>query len=120
MGQSPACSEYAYDSTGEKPSFLLFGWDCRSPIEASLIPVEKDAQYTTVANYCEELMHTLSSSRQTALQSIREAQGRYKAQYERKTDSYKHKIGDWDLPASLAKSQENFASSQDLGTDRIV
>ena len=28
-----------HDTTGEKPSFLLFGWDCRSPTEAALLPV---------------------------------------------------------------------------------
>jgi len=27
-----------HQSTGEKPSYLLFGFDCRSPIEASLPP----------------------------------------------------------------------------------
>ena len=27
-----------HDSTGEKPSFLLFGVDCRSPTEAALVP----------------------------------------------------------------------------------
>jgi len=27
-----------HDTTGEKPSFLLFGWDCRSPTEAALLP----------------------------------------------------------------------------------
>ena len=27
-----------HDSTGEKPSFLLFGIDCRYPTEAALLP----------------------------------------------------------------------------------
>lgn len=76
-----------HTSTGEKPSFFLFGWDCRSPIEASLLPVDENAQYTTAADYREELMYTLSSARQTALQTLRQAQRRYKAQYNRKTDS---------------------------------
>ena len=66
-----------HDSTGEKPSFLLFGWDCRSPTEASLLPVSEDVSYTTISDYREELLLTLSSARQTALDSIREAQRRY-------------------------------------------
>ena len=43
-----------HDSTGDKPSFLLFRWDCRSPVEASLLPVNEDMSYTTVADYREE------------------------------------------------------------------
>ena len=30
-----------HESTGEKPSFLLFGMDCRSPTEASLMPLSE-------------------------------------------------------------------------------
>ena len=86
-----------HDSTGEKPSFLLFGWDCRSPLEASLLPVSDNTQYTTVADYREELVHTLSSARRVALEHIRSAQGRYKAQYDRRTDSYQYRVGDWVL-----------------------
>ena len=29
-----------HDSTGEKPSFLLFGVDCRSPTEAAVVPTQ--------------------------------------------------------------------------------
>ena len=86
-----------YDSTSDKSSFLLFRWDCQSPLEASLLPVDNDAQYTSVEDYRKELMHTLSSARQTALQNIREAQGRYKTQYDRRTDSYQYQVGDWVL-----------------------
>ena len=60
-----------HDSTGEKPSFLLFGWDCRSPLETSLLPIDDDVQYTTVEDYRKELVHTLSSARKTAVESIR-------------------------------------------------
>ena len=30
-----------HESTGEKPSFLLFGIDCRSPTESAFLPVNK-------------------------------------------------------------------------------
>ena len=86
-----------HDSTGDKPSFLLFGWDCRSPVEASLLRVNEDMSYTTVADYREELVLTLSTARQTALETIGKAQKRYKAQYDRHTDNYQFKIGDWIL-----------------------
>ena len=42
-----------HSSTGEKPSFLLFGWDCRSPTESSLLPIDATMS-TTIADYREE------------------------------------------------------------------
>ena len=44
-----------HESTGEKPSFLLFGFDCRSPIEAALLPPE-NVDTASVPDYCRELM----------------------------------------------------------------
>ena len=86
-----------HDSTGEKPSFLLFGWDCRSPMEASLLPVSQDVPHTAIRDYREELLLTLSTARESALESIRGAQKRYKSQYDRKTDTFEYKIGNWVL-----------------------
>lgn len=70
-----------HDTTGEKPSFLLFGWDCRSPTEATLLLVCHTVP-ATVEDYSEELVLTLSSARETALESIRKAQKRYKSSYD--------------------------------------
>ena len=83
-----------HDSTGEKLSFLLFGWDCRSPLSTT-------CQWGCSVYYCCRLSggayadlvicptdHTLQHP---------SAERRYKAQYDRKTDSYKYKIGDWVL-----------------------
>ena len=39
-----------HESTGEKPSFLLFGMDCRSPTEAALLP-PTPTQVTDVSDY---------------------------------------------------------------------
>ena len=85
-----------HDSTGEKPSFLLFGWDCRSPLESTLLPVEP-VQQVNVSDYREELMLTLASARQSALEHINRAQTRYKTQYDRKTAPVKYHLGDWVL-----------------------
>ena len=41
------------DSTGEKPSFLLLGIDCRTPTEAGVLP-PKELQATDVTDYCED------------------------------------------------------------------
>ena len=86
-----------HESTGEKPSFLLFGWDCRSPTEAALLPVSTKVTACSVEDYREELILTLSSAREAALDSIRAAQRRYKSQYDRRADDYQYRVGEWIL-----------------------
>ena len=39
-----------HSSTGEKPSFLLFGFDCRHPTKAATLP-SKSLKLTDVADY---------------------------------------------------------------------
>ena len=85
-----------HDTTGEKPSFLLFGWDCRSPTEAALLPVT-GTEPTTIEDYREELILTLSSARETALENIQKAQQRFKKSYDRRSDDYTYRVGDWVL-----------------------
>ena len=85
-----------HEATGEKPSFLLFGWDCKSPTEAAFMPPE-DVTPTSVADYREELMLNLSLARKSALENIRRSQRKYKLQYDGKTNPYQYQIGDWIL-----------------------
>jgi len=92
---------YAYrnslhDSTSEKPSFLLFGFDCCSPSEASLLEPE-EVRPTDVSDYREELILSLKSARDIATQSIRKAQNQYKKQYDKKSTKQSYQIGDWVL-----------------------
>ena len=83
-------------ATGEKPSFLLFGVDCRSPTEAALMP-PTPLELTDVADYREELVLSLSSARKLAAAHIRAAQNRYKAVYDRWVRGRQHQVGDWVL-----------------------
>ena len=85
-----------HTSTGEKPSFLLYGVDCRSPTEAAYLPPE-EVYHTDVEDYREELMLTLSSARQLAASRIQRAQMKYKEQYDRKAKETTLRIGDWVL-----------------------
>ena len=88
-----------HDSTGEKPSFLLFGVDCRSPTEAALVPPQ-NSQTTGVediSDYREELVLSLSEARKEAHRAICKAQKRYKAQHDKRTHDVKMKLGDWVL-----------------------
>ena len=85
-----------HESTGEKPSYLLFGMDLRSPTEAVLVsphPVEP----MTMEDYREEVTMMLSSARDLAAKSLHKSQQRTKKLYDRKSDRVSYKVGDWIL-----------------------
>ena len=86
-----------HESTGEKPSFLLFGMDCRSPTEAALLP-PTPIQVTDVSNYREELVLSLSAARHSAAKCIQQAQKRYKKYYDWKATPRPYQVGDWKFP----------------------
>lgn len=69
-----------HGSTGEKPSFLLFGVDCRSPTKAALLP-DHPLEAFEVADYREELVLSLSAAWTMAAEAIRHAQAKYKIQW---------------------------------------
>ena len=73
---------YIYQaSTGEKPSFLLFGFDCHHPTEAATLP-PKSLNATEITDYREELVLNLSSPRSLAAKAISKAQKNQRAQYD--------------------------------------
>ena len=85
-----------HDSTMEKPSFLLFGIDCRTPTEAALLPPQ-ELEPTEVADYREELILSLSTARKIAAESIKSAQARYKKTYDKLSREADYQLGDWVL-----------------------
>ena len=85
-----------HESTGEKPSFLLYGFDCHSPTEAALLP-PSTIQPTDVADYREELILSLSSARELAAKTIQKAQKRYKDQHDKYLSPTEYGLGDWVL-----------------------
>lgn len=85
-----------HEATGEKPSFLLFGVDCRSPTEAALLPLSP-IEPTTVSDYREQVILSLSTARELAAKSILKAQKKYKARYDKKAATTHLKVGDWVL-----------------------
>ena len=87
-----------HDSTGEKPSFLLLGHDCRTPTEACYLP-DTPAQVTSVEDYREELVLPLTSARNLAAQAIQKAQERYKRNYDQRSTytTTPFRVGDWVL-----------------------
>ena len=58
-----------HSSTGEKPSFLLLGFDCCSLTESALLP----AKSLNVSDYQEQMMLSLSTARSLAMKANREA-----------------------------------------------
>ena len=81
-----------HEVTGEKPSFLLFGFDLRTPTEAALLPTTP-LEPTTVTDYREHVILSLS----TGAEPIRKAQKKYKALYDRKATPVHLRVGDWVL-----------------------
>ena len=69
--------------------------DLSLPTEA-LLPLDSNHS-TTESDYQEELMCTLSTARQAAVESIRRAQKRYKVQYDCKVIVREYRLGDWIL-----------------------
>ena len=72
-----------HSSTGEKPSYLLFGMDCRTPTEAALLP-PKPLRTTEISDYREEMVIALSSARALAMKYNQKSQRQYKQQYDNK------------------------------------
>ena len=83
-------------SPGEKPSYLLFGMDCRIPTEAAFLPPSQ-LQMCDVTDYREELTLALSSARHAAVTSVQQAQRRYKKQYDWNAKPLLTHVGDWVL-----------------------
>ena len=89
-----------HESTLEKPSFLLFGMDCRQPTEAAFMPPTPTGSLI-MCDYRQELVKVLTSARQCAAKTIQKAQKKYKAQYDRtctvNEKSPQYRIGQWVL-----------------------
>eukprot|EP00731_Ephydatia_muelleri_P029828 Em0021g351a len=67
-----------------------------APLESSLLPVE-NLTPSSVSDYREELLLSLSSARKLACDAIQKAQCRYKKGYDKHARPTTHKIGDWIL-----------------------
>ena len=91
-----------HEATGEKPSFLLFGIDCRTPTEAALLP-PSPLEPVDVSDYCQQLVLSLTAAHQTAVDCVKKAQQKYKKFYDRKASSRPYQIGDWVLVRFLAE-----------------
>ena len=79
--RSVAYGNTPHSSCGQKPSFLLFGFDCRHLTEAATLPT-KPLNATEVTDYREKLVLNLSSARALLAKSILKAQQNQKDQYD--------------------------------------
>ena len=85
-----------HEATREKPSFLLFGVDLRTPTEATYLP-PTELSATNVSDYRRELITSLRSARRLAAENIQEAQSKYKTQYDKSSRKTSYSTGDWVL-----------------------
>lgn len=83
-----------HESTGEKPSFLLFGIDLRTPTEAALLPPDP-LKPADLSDYRQQLIMSLSTARQGAAECVKKAQQKYKRLYDRKATPRDYHVGDW-------------------------
>ncbi len=82
-----------HELTQEKPSFLLYGFDCRTPTEAALLP-PSPVQPADIKDYRQELILSLSSARELAVQSIENAQKKYKFYHDKTASPESYSVGD--------------------------
>ena len=87
-----------HEATGEKPSFLLFGMDCRTPSQAAYLK-PTDLYPTDVDDYRTEMKLAITSSRKLAATKIQQAQKKYKAMYDKRVNCTEKsfQIGQWVL-----------------------
>ena len=85
-----------HESTGEKPSYLLFGIDCRTPTEAALLP-PSHIEPTELSSYREEMILSLSTARNAAAKRIQKSQKKNKDYYDRRATHTSYRLGDWIL-----------------------
>ena len=62
-----------HSSTAEKPSYLLFGIDCHTPTEATLLP-PKPLKTSEISDYREQMMIKLSSAKALTMKSNQKSQ----------------------------------------------
>ena len=99
-----------HEATKEKLSYLLFGFDYRSPTEAAFLPAEIHG-FTDVRDYLEEVVLSLASAQELAVTNIKKAQEQYKQQYDCHATSVDYNISDLVLmrfPHEESGRNENF------------
>lgn len=94
-----------HESTGEKPSFLLFGMDYWYSTEGVLMPPSL-LEPTELTDYREELVLSLSTAWELANLYIQKAQAKYKKYHDKQAKLSTFKIGEWILLDSAMKNQD--------------
>ena len=105
-----------HDSTGEKPSFLMFGLDLRSPTETAYLNPSV-IKPSTVEEYKEKVMLSLSSARELAVEAIKKSQNHFKHQYDCKAVQINYCVGDWIFIRFPAVESGKTARYWSLGKD---
>ena len=74
-----------HEATSEKPSFLLFGMDCRTPSQAAYLK-PTDLHPTDVDDYRTVMKLAITSARKLAATKIQQAQKKYKAMCDKRVN----------------------------------
>ena len=103
-----------HESTGEKPSFLMYGLDCRSPTEATFLPLN-EVQPIDLIDYREKLMMSLTNARSLATAHIRRAQRSTRTNTTKGSTLPNAESEIWSWFASPMRRVEQTGSSPSLG-----
>ena len=106
------CQEYCgltathrTQKTGEKSSFLMFGFDCHHPTEAATLP-PKFPNHTDISDFSQQLILSLLSARALAKKSLSKAQQIQKAGYEK--TYHPMQIENWRLDNDSFSTRRNW------------
>ena len=80
-----------HNSTGQKPSFLLFVIDCRSPTEAAYLK-SADIYPIDIDNYWEELQVSVTSAQKLAAATIQKVQKKQKSVMTKRSTGMNHHL----------------------------
>lgn len=89
-----AYRNFLHDSTGENPSCLLFGVDCKTPINAALLKLSS-LQPGNTQDFREELFLSLSSACEVSAKAVQKTQQHYKTAFDCKLKPITYHVIYW-------------------------
>ena len=81
----------ATQSTNFSPYFILYGRECRLPIDVALIPPSGETR--TVTHHVTDLLSGFEVTRQIVKENIEKAQAKYKKQYDKRAGEQDYNVG---------------------------